>query len=257
MSVVLAVIALLIGISLGLVGAGGAIIAVPAFEYISGINSNLAEGYALFVVAVSSSIAVAMQLRSRLIDWKAVLWFGMFTTVSMIVTRGFLDNLVSSQVQELLFGVILVLAAVGMLRKRSQSETSAARNPRLLSIYGILIGCISGLLGVGGGFLMTPTLVLGAGLDMKHAVASSLVLICANAALGVSVDLMQGIAYDWNILLVFTGLTTAGIVMGTLLSRRIDSRYLRDSYGWLVLAVGLIVLGIEAFSLYSSFGTQS
>ena len=104
---------------------------------------------------------------------------------------------------------------------------------------------------------MTPTLVIGAGLDMKHAVASSLVLICANAALGVSVDLMQGVAYDWNILLVFTGLTTAGIVTGTILSRRINSSYLRDSYGWLVLTVGLIVLGIEAFSLYSSYGTQS
>jgi uncharacterized membrane protein YfcA len=257
MSVTLAVIALFIGISLGLVGAGGAIIAVPAFEYVSGIDSNLAEGYALFVVAISSSIGVAMQLRSRLIDWKVVLWFGMFTSVSMVITRGFLDNLVSSQLQEILFGVILVLAAVGMLRKRKQSEAQASPNPRILSIYGILIGIISGLLGVGGGFLMTPTLVIGAGLDMKHAVASSLVLICANAALGVSVDLMQGVAYDWNILLVFTGLTTAGIVTGTILSRRINSSYLRDSYGWLVLTVGLIVLGIEAFSLYSSYGTQS
>ncbi len=94
---------------------------------------------------------------------------------------------------------------------------------------------------------MTPALVLWAGLDMKRAVASSLVLICANSVTGVGVDLLRNLQYDWGFVLSFTGLATVGIVAGTILSHRIDSSYLRAGFGWLVLAIGLIVLGIELF----------
>jgi hypothetical protein len=95
---------------------------------------------------------------------------------------------------------------------------------------------------------MTPALALWAKLDMKRAVASSLVLISVNSFTGVAVDMASGMSYDWSYVLTFTALTTAGIITGTFLSRRIDSTVLRASFGWVVLSIGLVVLGIELFT---------
>ncbi|MBM4178991.1 MAG: sulfite exporter TauE/SafE family protein [Ignavibacteria bacterium] len=243
MSIVLTAIALLIGVSLGLIGAGGAIVAVPAFVYLGGIDPYLADGYALFVVAVSSAVAVAMQTRVNMIDWKTIAWFGPSTILSLIVVRGFLEHLVPQSVQMLLFGLILLLASAAMLRKKPQKHGEQRNQPVLLSMFGIVVGAVGGLLGVGGGFLMTPALNLWVGLDMKRAVASSLVLIAVNSAAGVAVDLIKHKPYDWAFLAMFTMLTIAGIVAGTILSRRVDGNFLRSIFGWVVLAIGLFVLG--------------
>lgn len=242
-------IAVVIGVSLGLLGAGGAIVAVPAFVYIGGIPAHLADGYALFVVAISSAIAVAMKWREQLVAWRTVAWFGPTTILSLIAVRGFLDDLISQRAQMIFFGIILLVAAIAMLRGNKQpSSTTRETHPIRLSAFGIVIGAIGGLLGVGGGFLMTPALALWAGLDMKRAVASSLVLISVNSFTGVAVDMVSGAQYDWPFVLTFTGLTTAGIVAGTLLSRRVDNAVLRASFGWVVLSIGLVVLGIELFT---------
>lgn len=249
MTIIMLAIALAIGVSLGLLGAGGAIVAVPAFVYIGGVPSHLADGYALFVVAVSSAVAVAMQWRERMIEWRTIAWFGPSTILSLIAVRGFLDDFVPQRVQMIFFGLILLVAAIAMLRKRKASSTNAGTlQPIRLSAFGIVIGAIGGLLGVGGGFLMTPALALWAKLDMKRAVASSLVLISVNSFTGVAVDMARGMSYDWSYVLTFTALTTAGIITGTFLSRRIDSTVLRASFGWVVLSIGLVVLGIELFT---------
>ncbi|MFN5378076.1 MAG: sulfite exporter TauE/SafE family protein [Ignavibacteria bacterium] len=245
MSPVLALIAVLIGVSLGLIGAGGAIVAVPAFVYLGGIDPELADGYALVVVAVSSAVAVAMQLKEKMIEWKTIIWFGPSTIASLIIVRGHLDQFVSQSTQMLLFGLVLILAAIAMMRKRSEAKSVNKNNPAKLAVFGLLVGGIGGLLGVGGGFLMTPALALWAGLDMKRAVASSLVLICVNSATGVMVDLAQGYAYDWALVSGFTAATVLGIITGTLLSRRVDSKILRAIFGWVVLAIGIFVLSKE------------
>jgi uncharacterized membrane protein YfcA len=248
-TIIMLAIALAIGVSLGLLGAGGAIVAVPAFVYIGGVPSHLADGYALFVVAVSSAVAVAMQWRERMIEWRTIAYFGPSTILSLIAVRGFLDDFVPQRVQMIFFGLILLVAAIAMLRKRKASSADAGTlQPIRLSAFGIVIGAIGGLLGVGGGFLMTPALALWAKLDMKRAVASSLVLISVNSFTGVAVDMASGMSYDWSYVLTFTALTTAGIITGTFLSRRIDSTVLRASFGWVVLSIGLVVLGIELFT---------
>lgn len=242
MIVVLYVIAALIGISLGLIGAGGAIVAVPAFVYIGGIDPNLADGYALFIVAVASAVAVIMQGRNDLVDWKAVLAFGSSTIITLVVVRYYLDEFVPQNIQMIIFGVVLLIAAVGMLRKSKSPDTATLSKPSLLALYGIIVGAFSGLLGVGGGFLMTPALVLWAGLDMKRAVATSLVLISINSFAGVATDVVDGLQYDWMFVLTFTAITTAGIIIGTILSRRIEGSKLKAGFGWFVGLIGLLVL---------------
>ena len=242
-------IAAAIGVSLGLLGAGGAIVAVPAFVYIGGIAPELADGYALFIVAVSSAIAVGMQWRQRLVAWRTIAWFGPSTILSLIAVRGYLDQFVPQRVQMIFFGIILLVAAVAMMRQRKATSPETRAPHRLrLSAFGIVIGAVGGLLGVGGGFLITPALAVWARLDMKRAVASSLVLICVNSFTGVMVDMADGMQYDWSYVLTFAALTSAGIIGGTLLSRRIDNAALRAAFGWVVLTIGCVVLGIELFA---------
>ncbi len=243
--IVLYIMAAMIGISLGLIGAGGAIVAVPTFVYVGGIDPNLADGYALFIVAVSSAVAVVMQGRAKNIAWRAVFAFGSGTIITLVVVRYYLDQFVPQNVQMLIFGVALLAAAIAMLRSQRQPTKRAENKPMMLTLYGIAVGALSGLLGVGGGFLMTPALVLWAGLDMRRAVATSLVLISINSTAGVATDMVDGLQYDWPLVIVCTIITTAGIIIGTLLSRRIEVNTLKSIFGWLVLAIGIGVLAAE------------
>ncbi|MBC8125507.1 MAG: sulfite exporter TauE/SafE family protein [Candidatus Kapabacteria bacterium] len=245
MMIALYIMAALIGISLGLIGAGGAIVAVPTFVYVGGIDPNLADGYALFVVAVASAVAVLMQGREKNIEWRAVFAFGSGTIITLVVVRYYLDQFVPQNVQMLIFGVALLAAAIAMLRSQRLPAKPAQNKPMMLALYGIAVGAFSGLLGVGGGFLMTPALVLWAGLDMRRAVATSLVLISINSTAGVVTDMVDGLQYDWPLVIVCAIITTAGIIVGTLLSRRIDGNTLKAIFGWLVLAIGIGVLAAE------------
>jgi len=247
--ILLSIIALVIGISLGLIGAGGAIVAVPALVYIGNIEPHLASGYALFMVAVASAIASVQHIRQRRVDVPSVLAFGSTTIISILLVRRFVAPLVPSTVQMICFGAVLLIAAIRMLQASSPPSETAQR-PAFLALYGLIIGTISGILGVGGGFLMTPALVLWAGLDMKRAVATSLVLISINSAVGVAADVWAGTPYDWPLVLGFTGLTTLGILAGIILSHRIDGSTLRSGFGWVVLAIGVAVLVREALNSY-------
>jgi len=237
----LGTIAVVIGVSLGLIGAGGAIVAVPALVYIGGIDPRLASGYALFMVAVASSIVSVEHLRQRRVHLPSVLAFGSTTIISILLVRRYIAPFVPPTPQMLAFAAVLLLAAIRMLRPGKPPDEKQ-QHPAYLAGYGFIIGAISGILGVGGGFLMTPALVLWAGLDMKRAVATSLVLIAVNSAIGVVADLWGGVVYDWPLVLTFTGLTTIGIICGMIASRRIDATTLRQGFGWVVLAIGIAVL---------------
>lgn len=251
------IIAVLIGTTLGLIGAGGAIVAVPVFVYLYDVPPTLASGYALFVVTVASAVAAAQYIRQRMVDWRAVVAFGSTTLVSIAVTRRLalpmlpenVGGIPRDTVLMLAFAGVLLTAAFGMLRMPPKPHTDEPHHMGRLAAYGSIIGVISGFLGVGGGFLMTPALVLWAGLDMKRAVATSLVLISANSAIGVAADMSGGVNYDWPFVTSFTVMTTAGIILGTVLSKRIDGQRLKKGFGWFILAIGIAVAVREISSI--------
>ena len=254
MTFALYAIALLIGVSLGLIGAGGAIVAVPALVYLGDVPPPLASGYALFVVAIASSVGAFQYLRAKLIDWRSVFAFGATTITTIAVIRSFVlpslpdeVSLFGSQIAVdnilmMVFGTILLAAGVGMLRSQPRPLTNEPSHLGRLTMLGLIIGIISGFLGVGGGFLMTPALVLWAGLDMKKAVGTSLLLISTNGMAGVAADLSTDVHYEWPFLLTFTALTTLGIMIGTLLSKRMDGQKLKAGFGWFVIVLGLSIL---------------
>ncbi|RPI69553.1 MAG: sulfite exporter TauE/SafE family protein [Ignavibacteriae bacterium] len=245
MTIVLYVIAVLIGTSLGLIGAGGAIVAVPAFVYLGGIPPTLASGYALFVIAIATLVGAVQYLRKQLVDWRSVFAFGVTTLTSIAVVRKFVMPLLPPDIDMILmlaFAGVLLTAGTAMLRSTPKPHTGEPPHIARLTGLGLAIGIISGFLGVGGGFLMTPALVLWANLDMKKAVGTSLVLISANGLAGSLADLSTNVTYDWPFLLTFTALTTLGVFFGTLLSHRIDGERLKKGFGWFVVVLGVAVM---------------
>jgi uncharacterized membrane protein YfcA len=256
MIIVLYVLAVLIGISLGLMGAGGAIVAVPAFVYLGGYPPPTASGYALFVVAFSTMVGVYHAWRSKLIVWRAVFAFGATTMITIAAVRSqvlprlpetlfpsLAGGIARDSLLMLAFGAVLLYAGIAMVRHKALPRAHDDHpHPAVLSAYGLIIGIVSGFLGVGGGFLMTPVLTMWAGLDMKHAVGTSLVLICANSFIGVGSDLASGLHYDWPFVITFTALTTVGIVIGSRFARTTDSATLKRYFGWLVITLGVAIL---------------
>jgi len=254
MTILLYAIAFLIGISLGLIGAGGAIVAVPAFVYLGSTPAPIASGYALFVVAIASAVGAFQYLRAKLIDWRSVIAFGVTTISTIALIRSFVlpslpkqfsildTDVMLDMVLMVAFGMILIGAGLGMLRSQPKPPTDEPASMWRLTMFGLIIGIVSGFLGVGGGFLMTPALVLWGGLDMKKAVGTSLLLISTNGIAGVAADLTTEVNYEWPFLITFTALTTIGIIVGTLLSRRIDGQSLKKGFGWFVIVLGATVL---------------
>ncbi|RYZ54864.1 MAG: sulfite exporter TauE/SafE family protein [Sphingobacteriales bacterium] len=256
--------AILIGISLGLIGGGGSILTIPVLVYLMGIPATAATTYSLFIVGVGS---LAGSLRSyRIINIKTALIFGSASIVSVLLTRRFLLPLIpeillqsdSVRVSKdsflmLLFAGLMILASFSMIRagKKKIRESIKSRNPFFLVILGLFVGTVTGLLGAGGGFLIIPALVIFNKLDMKTAVATSLTIIAVNSLIGFAGSLgTQEI--DWRFLLLFTAIAVSGILIGTRLSQRISGRALKVGFGWFVLCMGVLILVAEFLEAISS-----
>ncbi|MCO6466458.1 MAG: sulfite exporter TauE/SafE family protein [Bradyrhizobiaceae bacterium] len=253
------VIALLLGITLGMLGAGGAIVAVPAFVYVGGVDPTDASGYALFVVMVATFVATIPALRRKAVHWPAFLTFGSTTFLTVFGIRYWIMPALPEEFMMmswkvdvdvllmLVFGIVLLTAGALMLRHKPSLHGQAPTHPLKLAATGVGVGTIAGFLGVGGGFLITPALVVWGRIEMKVAVATSIALICVNSAAGVVGDLTRGAAYDWPLVLTFTGITTAGIIIGGWLHQRVHADGLRKLFGYVVIAIGVTVLAIELY----------
>lgn len=240
-----------------MLGAGGAIVAVPTLVYIGGISPTLASGYALFVVMVASAIVSVPAWRNKSIHWPAFWAFGITTMITIFSIRHWIFpalperiNVASYVLQTdmllmLAFAGVLLVAGIGMLRHQPSVQGESSTQPMRLAAMGTVVGVVAGFLGVGGGFLMTPALVMWGRLDMRMAVATSLALICVNSALGVAGDLSRGVVFDWPLVLGFTAFTSVGMIGGRYLHTRIHVDMLRAIFGWLVIAIGLVVLAAE------------
>ena len=246
--------AIMIGISLGLIGGGGSILTIPVLVYLMGIAPTAATSYSLFIVGTCSLIG---SLRSyTAISVKTALIFGSASILSVLLTRKFLfpaipeiiysgANLVLSKDSflMLLFSLLMIAASVSMIKagKKKIDEGIKQRNVFFLLLLGLMVGMVTGLLGAGGGFLIIPALVLFNKLQMKSAVATSLSIIAVNSLIGFAGSLHLS-TIDWTFLLLFTSIAVAGIFIGTALSRKIPGKTLKKGFGWFVLCMGVAIM---------------
>jgi uncharacterized membrane protein YfcA len=256
--------AILIGVSLGLIGGGGSILTVPVLVYILGIDPVLATAYSLFVVGSTSLVGAGTYMKKGLVNYKTALVFAIPSFIAVFLTRKFLvpalpdplfsvgEALITKNIGIMVFFAIIMLAAsYSMIRgnkKKEEAEEEVKFNFPMIALEGSIVGVITGIVGAGGGFLIIPALVLLAKLPMKMAVGTSLLIIAAKSLIGFLGDLSTQ-TIDWQMLLIFTSLSIVGIFIGSALSKRINEKILKTGFGWFVLAMGIYIITKELLSL--------
>lgn len=233
---------LLVGVVLGVVGGGGSIIAVPALVYGMGMSPAQAIPTSLLVVGLSSLAALLPRVRDGL-NWPVIALVGA-AGIPAAWGGAAAGRLLDPDLLMLAFAVIMVAAGVRMLVATSERQgacstgpTRALRTcaPKAVAV-GLLVGFLTGMLGVGGGFLITPALTIFLGLRMKEAVGTSLAVIIINSAAGFSAH-AAGYAIDWPTTLMFAVPAILGSVVAARFARRLKERHIRISFAALIFAV--------------------
>jgi uncharacterized membrane protein YfcA len=270
--------AVLMGLSLGLIGGGGSILTVPILVYLFQVDAVLATAYSLFIVGLTSLVGSFSHIKLGNIHWRTAIVFGIPSIISVFLTRSFLVPRIPDPIMTfgqnatagaafvltksvgllLLFAVIMVMAAYSMIKpsKKASADQSTVvesdgQQPKfnypLILSEGAIVGVVTGLVGAGGGFLIIPALVLLAKLPMKQAVGTSLMIIAAKSLIGFVGDMRGNEVIDWSFLAVFSSIAVVGILIGSLLSKRIPGAKLKPAFGWFVLVMGTYIIIKELF----------
>jgi uncharacterized membrane protein YfcA len=249
-------LAALMGISLGLLGGGGSILAVPIFKYALGFGAKEAIASSLAVVGATSLVGAASHWREGRVRLRTGLVFGFVAMAGAFLGAKYLAPFLSGSAQLALFGAVMLIAALFMLREsESAKDTLGTEKGSLESTYLLLlfalggaVGILTGLVGVGGGFLIVPALVLLAKLPMKEAVGTSLLVISMNSLAGFAGYLGE-VSFKWELMALFAVLAVAGSFAGTYLVKFVPQRMLNRSF-----AVFLVLMA--AFILYENRGAM-
>jgi len=246
------ILALLMGLSLGLLGSGGSIIALPVLVYVAGIPAHEAVGMSLVIVGGSSLAGAAWNARRGAFEAKAGAFFAVSGMVGAFIGAKF-THLVSAPLLLLLFGALMLVVGTRMLRRNgSATQPHQCHLWRCLGA-GVAVGLLTGFLGVGGGFLILPALVLFAGLEMKPAIGTSLAIIALNC-LGGLIGQLHYMHLDWPLTGGFLTAAIAGMFAGTALVGRLSAFTLRSGFAWCVLLLGAVLVGRNGIILISAPG---
>jgi uncharacterized membrane protein YfcA len=253
------ILAVLVGISLGLVGSGGSILTVPILVYVFHIEPVLATTYSLFIVGISALIGGIRNFQQKNVDIKTVVVFGISSVISVILVRKFFLPMIPDPILRfheliltkstfilILFAILMVAASFSMIKPYAKSTSESPNNTKLF-LLGIIIGSVTGILGAGGGFLIIPAFILFANLDMKKAVGTSLIIIALNALIGFIGSLDSFQHSDFRFLALFSSMSIFGMILGIYLSKRIDGSKLKIGFGWLILFTGTYIILKELF----------
>jgi uncharacterized membrane protein YfcA len=236
--------ALGIGISLGLLGGGGSILTVPALVYWAGLPPFEATSASLVVVGLTSVSGAVQHARFGNVRLREALLIA-----ASGVPASLAGSLLSRRIPEhrlmLLFAGVMVAAGLSMLLQPRYQPDQQTSWPRVLAA-GAFVGLVTGFFGIGGGFLVVPTLVVFARLPMPCAVGTSLAVIAFNCLAGFSARIGIG-AVQWLVTLAFSAVAIAGSAVGTALARRLSAASLRRSFG-------VFVLGVAAFVFARNLG---
>lgn len=239
--------ALLIGFCLGLMGSGGSIVTVPVLTWVLGQAEKVAIAGSLAIVGLISLVAAIPYARERLIDYRSGLLFGVPGMAGAYVGAG-ASRYVSGGTQILVFSAVVLLAAASMLRP-GRAPAAGAGQPRpapLVAALGLIVGVVTGFVGVGGGFLIVPALTFLGGLPMRRAVGTSLLIIATTSSTGFlkhrTVLAEFGLELDWRVIATFSALGITGSLLGKVMGDKIPQSGLRRAFAGFLLAIGAFIL---------------
>lgn len=248
------------GLVLGLFGSGGSIIALPALLYLLHVEPKSAIAMSLGVVAVTATVSALDSWRRGLVDAKIALVFGLFGVAGTFAGAR-LGLLTPVVIQLGLFALVMYAAAWRMLRPARLAAPMASGAARVdggvaalggcpdffspcmghIALHGVGVGVLTGLVGVGGGFLIVPALVLLSGIPMKTAVGTSLAIIAAKSYAGFA-GYLGGVTIDYAMMGGFTAVTIIGSFVGAHFSTRISHDTLKKAFAWFLVVVATYIV---------------
>lgn len=247
MSILAVTLGAVIGAAFGLLGGGGSILTVPIFVYALGAEAKPAIAMSLAVVAVTSAIGALGHWRAGNVNLRTgVIFAGVAMIGTVAGTR--LSTYIPGLVQLTMLAVMMVAAALVMLRGRRESAGGAPRfGLPTLAACAAGVGALTGLVGIGGGFLIVPALV-GLGVPMREAVGSSLAIICVNAVTGFF-GLVGRVPIDWRAVALVAAGTVPGIAAGVSLQPRVSQSALRRAFALFLIAIAVFMLWQQSQAL--------
>lgn len=253
--------AVLTGLILGLLGGGGALLSIPVLVYFFHIPPTLATGYSLFLVGITASSGAVQNIRKKLVNYEAVLYYGAPSLITVYCMRRFVmpalpdvffttDSFTLDKNHFILFvlSVVMFIAAYKMITTKPAEEkaaTGAGIDRLKLSMLSVLIGSFLGLVGAGGGFLMIPALIYLANLTMRKAVGTSLLLVAVNSFIGFLGDVHSNPHMDWKFLFTFSAFSIAGVITGNYLHNFVKGDTMKKYFGWFILLVAILMVAKE------------
>ena len=247
-------LAILIGFSLGLIGGGGSILTVPVLVFFFAIDPELAATYSLFIVGLAAASGSINHYRVKNISIKTVLLFGIPSVIILFIMRHWLvpmlpaiifrsETIILSKSSFILyiFSLLMLIAGWKMIRQKKYADDNNRQSSGRLAIQGALTGAVTGFIGIGGGFIIVPSLVLFAGLPMKKAIGTSLTIIIINCIVGIVSNVDDVAAINFRFLALFAGCTITGILIGTQTIRYIPDKKLKPAFGWVIILMSIVV----------------
>lgn len=245
------------GLVLGVIGGGGALMSVPVLVYIFKVDAHTATGYSMFIVGVTALYAAYSNIKQKLVDIDAVLWYGVPSVVSVFVVRSFVLpgipeilpvtgwHVTKDMAILSLLSIVMILIGYKMIWGKNKTVDEVAQSEPVnyigIVLYALVIGAFLGLVGAGGGILMAPALMHYARLQIKTAIATSLVLVAFNSFVGFVGEISANPMIDWYFLARFTVLSVAGMVAGLYISKNLKAELLKQLFGWFVLLLGIYI----------------
>lgn len=234
-------LSLLIGASLGLLGGGGSILAIPILTYVAGLPPESAIASSLLVVGVTSAVGAISHARAGRVRWRTGALFGAAGMAGAYLGGAF-AGYIPGRALMVLFGLMMAVTALAMVRGARELAPRARDIPLgKVIVQGALVGAVTGLIGAGGGFIVVPALVLLGGLQMRAAVGTSLVVIAMQSVAGLAGHLGH-VRIDWIVTLGVTAAAVAGSFAGARLAGRVPQAVLRRGFGVFLVAMAALVL---------------
>ena len=258
--------ALLIGLTLGMLGSGGSSLTVPVLIYVVGHGTKESIAESMAIVGLISLVAAIPYARAGQIDWRSVYYFGIPGILGTLI-GAWLGGIAPASLQLVVFGAVLLAAAAVMLRRPAvnsdgQSEDIARRNHSpvwKIAIEGTAVGVVTGFVGVGGGFLIVPSLVVLGKLPIRLAIGTSLVIIAIKAAVGFAKYeqflLSHGSTIDTQTVVLFAGIGILGSFVGRFVNARLNQRILGRTFAVLLILLGGFVMLHEGSKLVKGNST--
>ena len=240
MSLAILLSGLITGLLLGIFGSGGSIITTPALLYLLNVEPKSAIAMSLGIVAITATITALQHWRWGNVNLKITLVFGAFGVIGTY--GGALLGVITPVVVQLtIFALVMYAAAYKMLKPKHKSVGAAVvsdcpdtQSDELqyshIAIHGIAVGLLTGVVGVGGGFLIVPALVLLSGLPMKQAVGTSLSIVALKSFAGFA-GYASAVEINYLLMANFTAVAIVGSVIGSLISHRLPASLLQRGFG--------------------------